>query len=113
MSDLPLISLTVWLPILGGLVVLMAGDKGDAGGVRKLALIISIITFILSCGLYTGFDVTTAEMQFVEKATWIAAFDINYHFGVDGFSMPLIILTTFTTILVIRHKNTMHIKHTH
>ncbi|MFV2003757.1 MAG: NADH-quinone oxidoreductase subunit M [Gammaproteobacteria bacterium] len=101
MFDLPLISLVVWLPIVGGVAVLLSGDKGDANGVRILALVISIATFILSLGLYTGFDTSTSAMQFVEKVAWIPVFDINYHFGVDGFSMPLIILTTFTTILVV------------
>jgi NADH-quinone oxidoreductase subunit M len=100
-ADLPLLSLIVWLPIIGGMAVLLAGDKGDANGVRVLSLVISIATFILSLGLYTGFDPSTADMQFVERAEWIPAFDIYYHFGVDGFSMPLIILTTFTTILVV------------
>jgi NADH-quinone oxidoreductase subunit M len=100
-ADLPLLSLVVWLPIFGGVAVLLAGDKGDANGVRVLSLVISIATFVLSLGLYTGFDSSTSAMQFVEKTAWIPAFDINYHFGVDGFSMPLIILTTFTTILVI------------
>ena len=100
-ADLPLLSLIVWLPILGGVAVLLSGDKGDANGVRVLSLVISIATFVLSLGLYAGFDTATSAMQFVEKFAWIPAFDINYHFGVDGFSMPLIILTTFTTILVI------------
>jgi len=100
-ADLPLLSLVVWLPIFGGVAVLLSGDKGDANGVRVLSLVISIATFVLSLGLYTGFDSSTAAMQFVEKTAWIPAFDINYHFGVDGFSMPLIILTTFTTILVV------------
>ena len=100
-ADLPLISLVVWLPIIGGVAVLLSGDKGDAKGVRVLSLVISIATFILSLGLYADFDSSTAAMQFVEKAEWIPTFNINYHFGVDGFSMPLIILTTFTTILVV------------
>ncbi len=100
-ADLPLLSLIVWLPILGGVAVLLSGDKGDANGVRVLSLVISIATFVLSLGLYVGFDSSTSAMQFVEKAAWIPAFNINYHFGVDGFSMPLIILTTFTTILVV------------
>jgi NADH-quinone oxidoreductase subunit M len=100
-ADLPLLSLIVWLPIFGGVAVLLSGDKGDANGVRVLSLVISIATFLLSLGLYTGFDPSTSAMQFVEKSAWIPAFDINYHFGVDGFSMPLIILTTFTTILVV------------
>ena len=100
-ADWPLLSLTVWLPILGGIAVLLSGDKGDANGVRRLALVISVATFILSLGLYTGFNTGTAEMQFVERYEWISAFNIYYHFGVDGISMPLIILTTFTMILVI------------
>ncbi len=100
-ADLPLLSMIVWLPIVGGMAVLLSGDKGDANGVRVLSLVISIATFLLSLGLYTGFDTSTPAMQFVERAPWIPAFDIYYHFGVDGFSMPLIILTTFTTILVI------------
>ncbi len=100
-ADLPLLSLLVWLPIFGGIAVLLAGDKGDANGVRVLSLVIAIATFLLSLGLYAGFDVSTSDMQFVEKYSWIPAFNIHYHLGVDGFSMPLIILTTFTTILVI------------
>ncbi len=100
-ADLPLLSLTVWLPILGGVAVLLSGDKGDATGVRVLALVVSVATFILSLGLYTGFDPSTPAMQFEEMAAWIPAWNINYHLGVDGFSMPLIILTAFTTILVV------------
>ena len=100
-ADWPLLSLTLWTPILGGLAVLFTGDKGDTQGVRRLALVVSVVTFILSLGLYTGFDSTTSSMQFVEKHEWISAFNIYYHLGVDGISMPLIILTTFTTILVI------------
>lgn len=100
-ADLPLLSLLVWLPIIGGIAVLLSGDKGDANGVRVLSLVISVATFLLSLGLYTGFDSSTSSMQFVEKHAWIPTFNINYHFGVDGFSMPLIILTTFTTILVV------------
>ncbi len=98
---MPLLSLVIWLPILGGMAVLLAGDKGDARGVKVLALVISIATFVLSLSLYTGFDNSTSAMQFVERAQWIPVFDIYYHLGVDGFSMPLIILTTFTTILVV------------
>lgn len=100
-ADWPLLSLIVWLPILGGVAVLLSGDKGDAEGARRLALIIAVTTFVLSLGLYTGFDTTTADMQFVERGEWISTFDIFYHVGVDGISMPLIILTTFTMILVV------------
>lgn len=100
-ADWPLISLVVWIPIIGGIVVLMSGDKGSSEGSRRLALIFSLVTFVLSLGLYVGFDTTTANMQFVEKFSWISTYNINYYFGVDGISMPLIILTTFTMVLVI------------
>lgn len=100
-ADWPLLSLVVWLPIVGGIAVLMSGDRGDSEGSRRLALIVALATFVLSLGLYTNFDSSTAAMQFVERHAWIDAFDIYYHLGVDGLSMPLIILTTFTTILVI------------
>lgn len=100
-ADWPLLSLTVWVPILGGVAVLLLGDKGSATGARRLALAVAIVTFLLSLGLYTGFDSSTAEMQFVERQEWISAFNIFYHLGIDGISMPLIILTTFTMILTI------------
>jgi len=99
-SDLPLLSLVIWLPIFGGLIVLAVGDR-DPWGARPVALIVSIITFLLSLLLYTGFDSGTAAMQFTENASWIDAFNIRYALGVDGISMPLIILTTFIVILVV------------
>ncbi len=98
MFDLPLLSLVIWLPILGGIAVLLNGDNALT---RPLSLIVSLFTLYASIGLYTGFDMTTHQMQFVEQMPWIAAFDINYHLGVDGFSMPLIILTAFSTVLVV------------
>jgi NADH-quinone oxidoreductase subunit M len=103
LADLPLLSLIIWLPILGGLWVLTVGyDKErDAATARPLALIVATATFLLSLALYTEFDTTTAAMQFTEQVPWIPAFNINYHLGVDGISMPLIILTTFSTVLVI------------
>ena len=98
----PLLSLVIWLPIVGGIAVLMWGDKGGSEGARRLALLFSLATFILSLGLYTNFDSSTDVMQFAEGPyEWIGDFSIYYHLGVDGLSMPLIILTTFTTILVI------------
>ncbi len=97
----PLLSLVVWVPIIGGIMVLLAGDKDKGEGARRLALSVAIATFVLSLGLYTNFDSSTAAMQFEERFEWISAFNIYYHLGVDGISMPLIILTTFITILVV------------
>jgi NADH-quinone oxidoreductase subunit M len=98
MSQLPLLSLLIWLPIIGGLALLLLKDKQQ---IRLSALAVSVATFVLSLGLYTGFDSNTHQMQFVEQASWIPSFNINYHLGVDGFSMPLMILTTFSTVLVV------------
>jgi NADH-quinone oxidoreductase subunit M len=98
-ADLPLLSLVIWLPILGGLIVLVNGD--DNIWVRPLSLLMSLLTLVASLVLYAGFDLSTHEMQFVEKAVWISAYDINYHLGIDGFSLPLIILTAFSTVIVV------------
>ena len=99
-ADWPILSATIWLPILGGLLVLGSGDKAPNVS-RWLALVISVLTFLVSLLLYSGFDVTTSAMQFEENIPWIEAFQINYHLGIDGISMPLILLTTFITILVV------------
>lgn len=100
LSELPLLSLLIWVPILGGIAVLFVGDDNPVGA-RRLALVIALATFILGIPLYTLFDSSTANMQFEEFAAWIAPFNINYHLGVDGFSMPLILLTAFTTVFVV------------
>jgi len=98
-SEFPLLSLLIWLPILGGVVTAFLGDKGQQA--KMTALVVSALTFILSLPLWTGFDSTTAEMQFQEMAPWIETFKVNYHLGIDGISMPLILLTTFCTLLVV------------
>jgi NADH-quinone oxidoreductase subunit M len=98
--DKMLLSLLIWMPILGGVIIVLVGN-GRAETARWLSVLISIVVFVMSLGLFTGFDSSTHLMQFVEKSSWISLFDINYHIGVDGISMPLIILTTFSTVLVI------------
>ena len=99
-----LLSVLIWLPILGGLVVLISGrsTKGNALRVdRWLALVFSVSIFALSVPLYTGFDSATSAMQFVERLPWITSFNVEYFLGVDGISMPLILLTTFLTPLIV------------
>ncbi|GAB4299178.1 MAG: NADH-quinone oxidoreductase subunit M [Thiohalomonadaceae bacterium] len=99
-ADLPLLTLVIWTPIVGGLLVLAAGSR-NALEAKVLALLVALATFLLSLPLYSGFDTTTAAMQFTEFRPWIVTWSINYHLGVDGISMPLILLTTFTTVLVV------------
>ena len=99
--NIPLLSLLVWTPIVGGIWVLLAGGKKIPDASRAVALTVSIVTFALSIPLYTWFELGEHQMQFAEQTQWIPAFGITYHLGVDGFSMPLILLTTFTTVLVV------------
>ncbi|MCP4090020.1 MAG: NADH-quinone oxidoreductase subunit M [Gammaproteobacteria bacterium] len=97
-----LLSTLIWLPVLGGLLILALGDRaGAARPDRWLALAISLATFGLSLLLYTEFDFATAQMQFVERMPWISAFNIEYYLGVDGISTPLILLSTFLTPMII------------
>ncbi len=99
--DFNILSLLIWLPILGGAGVLALGGDDRAPMIRKAGLAVAVAVFLLSLPLYTAFDITTAAMQFTEHYKWVPAFNINYHLGVDGISMPLIILTTFLTIIVV------------
>ena len=103
MTGLALLSLVIWAPIAGGLWVLLAsrGRGTGASSVRVIALAVSLATFVLSLFLWSGFDATTHQMQFVERASWIPAFKVHYHLGVDGISMPLVLLTTVMVVLVV------------
>ena len=96
-----ILSILIWLPILGGILILSTGGDRSAQLARKIALGFSAGTFLLSLSLYADFDMTTASMQFVERHMWIENLHIQYSLGVDGISMPLIILTTLLTVIVV------------
>ncbi len=100
MTGTPLLSLLIWVPVLGGLAVLAAGEA-RASLARWASLAISLVTLALSLLLVAGFDSSTSVMQFVEMRPWIESFDIYYQLGVDGIALPLILLTTFITVLVV------------
>ena len=93
----PILSLTIWLPIIAGIVIIATGNATA----RKYAMGASVATFVVSLPLYFGFDTTTAAMQFTENAAWLPSFGINYELGIDGISMPLIILTTMINVIVV------------
>ncbi|RZV33529.1 MAG: NADH-quinone oxidoreductase subunit M [Chromatiales bacterium] len=101
-----LLSFLVWLPIVGGIGLLVIGDAGDAKSsqarlMRVAALTFTLITFLASVALYMGFDNAEPGMQFVERVLWVETFNVWYYLGVDGISAPLILLTTFITPLVV------------
>jgi len=98
--DWPILSVLIWLPVVGGLVMLALGERAIGLG-RWIALITTAVTFGISTLLYTNFDTTTAQMQFVERISWIPTFNSWYALGIDGIAMPLIVLTTFITPLVV------------
>jgi NADH-quinone oxidoreductase subunit M len=100
-ADFSILSLTIWLPIVGGLWVIFAGRRVHDSAVRKDALLFSVLTLLLSALLWHRFDNSAVELQFVERLPWIEAFGIEYFIGIDGIALPLILLTTFTTVLVV------------
>ena len=96
-----ILSVLIWLPVVGGILILSTGGDRNAQLARKMALGFSVGTFLLSLSIYLDFDVTTSSMQFVERYEWIDAFHIQYFLGVDGISVPLIVLTAFLTVIVV------------
>jgi len=99
-TSLPILSILIWLPILGGLLVL-AAKKISIGTSRWVALLVALATLAVSLVLTKGFDSSQYAMQFSEQLAWIKAFNIYYALGVDGIAVPLILLTTVITVLVI------------
>ena len=95
------LSLAIWTPIVIGALLLLFGKDSQATLVRWIALLGSILSFLVTLPLYSGFKLGTAEMQFVEKAPWIERFNVNYHLGIDGLSVWFVLLTAFITIIVV------------
>jgi NADH-quinone oxidoreductase subunit M len=96
-----LLSLAIWTPIIFGVVLLALGRDDQARSVRWVALIGALVSFLVTLPLYDGFKLGTSAMQFVEKAPWIERFNINYHLGVDGISLWMVILTAFINLVVV------------
>jgi len=98
-QGLPILSLAIWVPIICGIAVLFFSRSPAM--VRRLALAGSVLGFVVSIPLYTGFDAAQSSMQFVEMAPWIARFNVHYALGVDGISVLFVLLNSFTTMLVV------------
>jgi NADH-quinone oxidoreductase subunit M len=96
-----LLSISIWLPIAFGTLLLALGRDDRADVVRWIALAGATLSFIVTIPLVTGFDTGTAAMQFVEKLPWIARFNVHYHLGVDGLSLWFVPLTAFITVVVV------------
>ena len=102
MTDIPLLSLTIFLPLLGALVILLIKeDENSLSNIKKVALWTSIGVFLLSLFIWIQFDSKNAGYQFVEKFSWFNDFNFYYHIGIDGISLFMVILSTFLTPLCI------------
>lgn len=101
MTDIPFLSLAIWIPILGGVLVLATGPDANARMARVAALLTAILGFAVTLPLYTYFDASTAEMQFRETWLWIEHFKIHYDLGIDGISLWFVLLNSFITIIVV------------
>src|SRR5258708_16282524 len=97
---LPILSLTIWVPIAFGVAVLLVGKDRDPAAARWMALVGSVLGLAVCVPLWSGFEPVPA-MQLVENRAGIARFNVHYHLGVDGISMPFILLNSFMTLLVV------------
>jgi len=96
-----ILSFAIWVPVFTGVAVLFTSNDSKPDTTRWFALISSIASFFVTIPLYTHFNFADGGFQFQEGFSWIPAFNINYHLGVDGIAIPLILLTSFTTVIVI------------
>ena len=97
MADLPILSIVTFLPIVGALMIFLIWEDSEVArrNVRYVALLTTVLTFIVSLGIWINFDNAQSGFQMVEKVAWIEQGGISYHLGVDGISMLFVILTTF------------------
>ena len=96
-----LLSFSIWTPIVFGIVLLAVGRDDKAQSVRWLALLGSIVSFLVTIPLYIRFSLDTSAMQFVEKISWIERFNVSYYIGVDGISLWFVLLTAFINVIVV------------
>ena len=99
MLNLPLLSILIWTPIFGGLVLLFVKEHRDVV-IKYISYLFTSITLIISLFVLANFNPESHSLQLEEKVTWITNLNINYHLAVDGFSIIFILLTTITTSII-------------
>jgi len=100
-SNWPLLSLLIWVPILGAVSLLVLGGEKRPAMAKSIAMFTSIVCLLLCIPLWQHFDIASTGFQYVESADWFPALSIQYSLGIDGFALPLIVLTCFFTPIVI------------
>ena len=98
--SIPILSQIIWVPIFAGIAVLVVGDR-RAQAARVISLIGALAGLVVALPLWTQFDRAASEFQFAELSPWIPSFHVNYHLGIDGMSLLLILLNCITTVLVV------------
>jgi NADH-quinone oxidoreductase subunit M len=100
-NSTPWLSLAIWIPIVFGVLVLAARRDRNAGVIRTVALVGSLLGLLVTLPLWSGFDPASPELQFVERVLWIDRLGSYYHLGVDGISVWFVLLTAFITVIVV------------
>lgn len=100
-GQLPLLTILIWLPVVGAVLVLLTGGDKNANWARGIAVVVALSNFLLCIPLYLGFDAGRYDMQFLEDHLWIRAYQTHYALGIDGISLIMVILTNFTGLLVV------------
>ena len=100
-QDLPILSLTIWVPVVFGILVLFFSSEQSKATARWVALAGAVLGFLVCIPLYTGFNPATAALQFREFTSWIERFNIHYALGIDGISVLFILLNSFITVLAV------------
>ncbi|MGL6030108.1 MAG: NADH-quinone oxidoreductase subunit M, partial [Legionella sp.] len=96
-----LLNLLIWLPIIGGVFILLTGDDKNPNISRYLSLFTVVLCLLICVPLVSGFDLGTSSMQYIEDMAWMPSLGINYSLAIDGLSLLLIVLSIFTNLIVI------------
>jgi len=101
LSHVPILSIVTYIPLVGALVLVFLVPKEKTGAIKAFATLVAAIDLVVSLPLWWAFDRTKDGYQFVEKASWIPSLGVNYHFGIDGISLVLILLTTIVGLIAV------------
>jgi NADH-quinone oxidoreductase subunit M len=100
-SQIPILSIVTYIPLVGALLIVFLVPKEKTGTIKMLATVFAGIDLLVSLPLWFAFDRAKAGYQFVERASWIPSLGVDYHFGIDGISLLLILLTTFVGFIAV------------
>ncbi|HEY7114469.1 MAG TPA: NADH-quinone oxidoreductase subunit M [Thermoanaerobaculia bacterium] len=101
LSNIPILSIVAYIPLLGALAIIFLVPREKAQTIKTLATAVALLDLLVSLPLWTGFDRTREGYQFVERASWIPSLGVEYHFGIDGISLILILLTTLMGVIAV------------